>query len=814
MGLASALNTALTGLTASETTIDVVGNNLANSGTVGFKASTANFATQFLQTRGLGSAPSDTSGGTNPRQVGLGVQVAEITPDFTQGTVQVSSSPSDLAIQGDGFFMVQGGQNDILYTRNGIFKTNSANELVTITGQKLLGYGIDDKFNIQSTSLQPLTIPLGAEAVAAATQNVFFEGTLTPTGDIANTAEIIQSAVLGDSRYDKPTYPTSSSDLLIVSPPTTGSFAGASSGAGTDLAAGTYNYKVVYYDANGNETTSSTISVNLAAGASGIDLSAIPTNNSGDYVGRRIFRTVADAPSTGTYYLVADAADQTATTFTDTITDAALVANPEFDGSALNGQYSYYITYYNPSIGQESRPSSLVGPLNVGGGRIRLDNLPQPTGDFPTPPSTIRIYRNTAGQSSTFYRIDDIDPASVSGGKAYVDYTADTAITANPTLDFDGPKINTNTLLTDVVKRDGNNYVQLFGLGTLSFAGSKGGRTLSAKEFTITPTSTVQDLVDFMSDAMGIQVPDASNGIPADAFTGNNAGSYILSNGKIQFIGNNGVDNAVSIGLADFKFTATGSTDTTTVNMGFNSTQTAKGQTAVADFIVYDSLGVPLNVRVTAVLESRDNQSTVYRWYADSSGNAPRDGSSQISVGSGLIRFDAEGNVIEGNSMAKVSIDRENINAVSPLEFNLDFSKLSGLASNKSTLAASRQDGSAQGTLSSYIIGEDGVIRGVFSNGVSRDLGQLILARFANPAGLEQRGENLFAAGVNSGLAIQGRPGEQGIGSVIAGAVELSNTDIGKNLIDLILASSQYRGNTRVITTAQQLLDELLNIRR
>ena len=76
MGLASALTTALTGLTAAETQIDVVGNNLANSQTVGFKASEAIFATQFLQTQGLGSAPSATSGGTNPRQTGLGTKVA------------------------------------------------------------------------------------------------------------------------------------------------------------------------------------------------------------------------------------------------------------------------------------------------------------------------------------------------------------------------------------------------------------------------------------------------------------------------------------------------------------------------------------------------------------------------------------------------------------------------------------------------------------------------------------------------------------------------------------------------------------------
>src|SRR6187401_1676896 len=114
MGLASALSTALTGLSAAETTIDVVGNNVANSNTVGFKASSAVFATQFLQTQSLGSSPSDTRGGTNPRQIGLGTRVAETTPDFNQGTIEVSSNPLDLAIQGDGFFIVQGSQGETL----------------------------------------------------------------------------------------------------------------------------------------------------------------------------------------------------------------------------------------------------------------------------------------------------------------------------------------------------------------------------------------------------------------------------------------------------------------------------------------------------------------------------------------------------------------------------------------------------------------------------------------------------------------------------------------------------------------------------
>lgn len=204
MGLASALTTALTGLTAAETTIDVVGNNLANSNTVGFKASSAAFATQFLQTLALGAMPTDNTGGTNPRQLGLGTMVADITPNFNQGTIEVSSNPTDIAIQGDGFFIVEGQQNERLYTRNGIFKLNSENQLVTITGNRVLGYGIDDNFQVQRTELEAITIPIGSEAVAKATENVYLEGTLSPTGDLSTTASRIQTPVLGDGRYSRP----------------------------------------------------------------------------------------------------------------------------------------------------------------------------------------------------------------------------------------------------------------------------------------------------------------------------------------------------------------------------------------------------------------------------------------------------------------------------------------------------------------------------------------------------------------------------------------------------------------------------------
>ncbi|MCA9183467.1 MAG: flagellar hook-basal body complex protein, partial [Planctomycetales bacterium] len=244
----------------------------------------------------------------------------------------------------------------------------------------------------------------------------------------------------------------------------------------------------------------------------------------------------------------------------------------------------------------------------------------------------------------------------------------------------------------------------------------------------------------------------------------------------------------------------------------FGQLQEAKGQSAVADFIAYDSLGHPVRSRMTVALEERTDTETVYRWFVDSADNLPADGS-QIAVGTGLIRFDGNGNFISATN-STVAIDRTGIPSASPLEFSFDFSALSGLASDTSSLAASRQDGSPPGKLTSYIIGEDGTIRGVFSNGNSRDLGKLRLARFANPEGLEQRGQNMYAQGINTGLPVEGGPGENGIGTVVSGALELSNTNIGGDLVNLVLASTQYRSNARVITATQQLFDELLNIRR
>ena len=578
MGLTTALHTSLTGMQAAETTIDVTGNNLANSQTIGFKESKAIFATQLFQTQSVGSGPTDTSDGTNPRQIGLGTRTAEITPKFTQGTIEISSSPSDLAIQGEGFFIVEDSEGEHLYTRNGVFKLNALNELVTITGERVLGFGVNEDFDIQPSNLVPLSIPLGTAMVARSTENVYLQGVLSPTSQLADTAAVEQTATLEGP-------------------------------GGAALTAGT------------------------------------------------LLTTVVDT--------------------------------------------------------------------NIG----------------PTP---------------------------------------------------------------------------IFQTGTLEFTGQKGDRTLAPKSLEITATTTVADLMTFMQESLGIQttandpaMPVSLNNIPTEV--GTLAPGITITNGQIRIVSNNGQPNAVEIDSGSFRLTTTSGSQLSP-NLGFTSLQDASGEGAVADFLAYDSLGQPVNVRITAVLESVADNVSVFRWYGDSGDNSPAAGN-DITVGTGLITFDGEGRLVSVSNET-VAVERLGIPPLDPLEFDLDFSAMSGLASEPSGMSAALQDGSPPGTLASYLIGEDGVIRGVFTSGVVRDLGQVRLARFNNPAGLIQRGDNMFGQGLNSGLPIEGNPDSVGLGQIIGGAVELSNTDIGRNLIDLVLASTQYRASARVISTAQQLFDELLSLRR
>jgi flagellar hook protein FlgE len=154
-------------MSAATFALSVASNNLANARTNGYKQSRPVFVTQQPSTHSIGSATSATNGGTNPIQVGSGVRVAGLATDFSQGSLVVSSEPLDVALQGEGLFIVEGPSGERSYTRTGEFQLNANGELIATTGERVLGYGVDESFQVDDGQLQPLTIQLGSPAVSA-----------------------------------------------------------------------------------------------------------------------------------------------------------------------------------------------------------------------------------------------------------------------------------------------------------------------------------------------------------------------------------------------------------------------------------------------------------------------------------------------------------------------------------------------------------------------------------------------------------------------------------------------------------------------
>ena len=136
---------------------------------------------------------------------------------------------------------------------------------------------------------------------------------------------------------------------------------------------------------------------------------------------------------------------------------------------------------------------------------------------------------------------------------------------------------------------------------------------------------------------------------------------------------------------------------------------------------------------------------------------------------------------------------------------------MTALAADTSSLVMTTQDGFPVGTLSDFAFGPDGTIVGTFTNGLTKTLGQLALATFANDSGLVAEGDNLFTAGPNSGVAVIRAPLTSGAGKIASGALELSNVDLSREFINLIIASTGFSAASRVINSSNQLLSELLS---
>jgi flagellar hook protein FlgE len=180
------LYSGISGLRSHQTMLDVTGNNIANVNTAGFKSSAVVFQDTLSQLiQGAGGAAAG-AGGTNPAQVGLGVQVAGITTNFTGGAAQATGRSTDMMISGDGFFVVQSG-GETLYTRAGSFDFDAAGRLVTPNGALVMGWPAQGGVVNQGGGLVPVQLPANAVAPAVATTQAAITGNLPSTAAIGTT---------------------------------------------------------------------------------------------------------------------------------------------------------------------------------------------------------------------------------------------------------------------------------------------------------------------------------------------------------------------------------------------------------------------------------------------------------------------------------------------------------------------------------------------------------------------------------------------------------------------------------------------------
>ena len=553
MGLTSTLFTALSGLNVNQLELDVTGNNIANVNTVGFKASTVSFESQFSQTFSFGSGPTTDSGGQNPTQIGLGTVSGPTQRDMSAGQFETTNTPTDLAINGSGWFIVQQSNGTSAYTRDGEFMLNGKNQMVDANGDYVMGYQVDSNFSVIPGSVGELSVPLGKMSAAGASANATFGGNLDSNGTVASTGAVLQTQDL-----------------------------------------------------------------------------------------------------------------------TDSSTSAA---------------------------------------------------------------------------------------------------------------------ITTGSLLTNVE----SGATHAFAVGdTLTLNTSEGGRTVPTATYTVTASSKVSDLANYFNGALGI---DPSSG------AANTAGTTVNAAGQIVITGNTGTVNDLDIQAGDLvSSNAANSTPLT-----FTKAAAADGTSTYSTADYYDSTGAKVITGISMTLASTSGTGTTWQWVA----NSPDSTGGNSVIGQGTLTFNNNGQLMASTG-GQVNIDRQNTGAQSPLKINYNFGSVTSLATSSSSLTLNSQDGFAVGTLTQYSIGQDGTITGTFSNGQTKTLGQVALATFANESGLVSQGSNQFIAGPNSGTATISAPTTGGTGTITSGALELSNVDLSREFTNLIVASTGFSAASKVISSSNQLLNELL----
>jgi len=303
------------------------------------------------------------------------------------------------------------------------------------------------------------------------------------------------------------------------------------------------------------------------------------------------------------------------------------------------------------------------------------------------------------------------------------------------------------------------------------------------------------------------------------------ANGYLNNPHGLTLQGDVYVNGVPSGSRGDIQFTTTNSSPSTTstFSLGANLDSRASGATSFSTSLsIYDSLGTPLTLTLTFTKSSSTPPSgTSAEWsvvptLSDSGATVQIGGASSATISfnaNGVLNSPATDPTITITGLTNGSSIGSSGSITFDLIGNSSGNQITGYAATSAVNAVS-QDGYSSGSLLSVSINQDGLITGLFTNGQSQSLAKISLAKFTNPLGLESKGNNQYAESYASGQPIVAVAGQGGIGKIAASSLEMSNVDLSREFVNLIMTQRAFQANSKIITTSDEMLTDLVNIAR
>ena len=797
----------VSGLQAHQIAMDVEGNNIANVNTYGFKYNRANFADILSQTPRVATAPQGQLGGQNAMQIGLGTTINSTTRIFSQGTLTATDKQTDLALQGNGFFVVSpDGGTTRYYTRNGDFVRDKAGNFVNNSGYIVQGWTRDDETGtIDSTGpISNIVIKEGLTTPARATTEVKIKGNLdsgnsigqrsTPIyaldsvaggRDFNNDGILNANEVHNENDVNNDEFYTNSRNEQILTE------------RGVDLG--------VTFDELGNGLA-------LRDGQ-GIWVSYANAKTEkftiGDKVGK-IAATTLDITLNGTTI-------KTQPNTITSISDVAAAINAQYNKTGVRAEISEgnkltLINRNNSGTTEETKNIHLtVNNAGIGTMTRNIDVI------------TAYQYTYTSSQATAAHTYDDkiarqitttedLRAAMQEDARNYIDYNGDGQIRAGSDA-LDAAKLATaahkvapgtgGAAITDPAYQTAYNNAYNNTAGTPDEKHAAGVAALIG-DLNDGVKITVNKLGQFQLENPTNEIADqalymTTTGLTKPAQGTNNA----AVNENVRFTNiMKALDGALSPGQA--------------LRASGKMMMSSHGSTAE----IFDSLGSKHTVSIKwaktgTTTDGGTEWNMIIQVPEPAKINYTGEGPDNVVTGS--LRFNSNGSLASFHpatitfSANNGSQSGQNVS----LNFGLgtDFNGLTSFDKDSSTESIS-QDGYTGGTLNDLKIDETGTIIGAFTNGQSFGLAQVALASFTNNEGLQSEGGNVFSQTANSGEAVIGAAGTGDKGTIAASKLEASNVDLSRALTDLIVIQRGFQANSKTITTSDEMLNTLLQLKQ